>query len=101
MANDVYEFEVKSIKGESYSLENYRGKVILIVNTASKCGYTYQYKGLQKLYDQFKEQDFVVLGFPCNQFKHQEPGDDEAIASFCQLNHGEPSHRRRGAFSSV
>ena len=88
MANDVYGFEVKNIKGEAYKLEDYRGKVLLIVNTASKCGFTYQYTGLQKLYDQFKDQGLVVLGFPCNQFKQQEPGSDEEIASFCSLNHG-------------
>jgi glutathione peroxidase len=88
MADTVYEFEVTSINGTAYQLDQYRGKVVLIVNTASKCGYTYQYGGLQKLYDKFKERQFIILGFPCNQFKSQEPGSEDEIASFCQINHG-------------
>ena len=83
MTDTVYEFEVKSIQGESHKLEQYRGKVGLIVNTASQCGFTYQYSGLQKLYEQFKDQNFVVLGFPCNQFANQEAGTSDEIQEFC------------------
>ncbi len=79
---------VDTIEGESISLKKYQGKTLLIVNTASKCGFTPQYKGLQKLYDQFKEQGFVVLGFPCNQFLQQEPEDSKGIQEFCQLSFG-------------
>ena len=70
------------------NLEIYRGKVLLVVNVASKCGFTPQYKGLQKLYDEYKAQDFEVLGFPCNQFGNQEPGTASEISSFCELNFG-------------
>ncbi|KAJ7104027.1 glutathione peroxidase [Mycena belliarum] len=65
-----------------------KGKTVLIVNTASACGFTPQYKGLQALYEKYKEKDFVIIGFPCNQFGGQEPGDDETIATFCTVNHG-------------
>jgi len=65
-----------------------KGKTVLIVNTASACGFTPQYKGLQALYDKYKEKDFIIIGFPCNQFGGQEPGDDEEIATFCVVNHG-------------
>ncbi|KAM3067312.1 Glutathione peroxidase 2 [Clarireedia jacksonii] len=78
-------------KGEPVPMSDYRGKVILIVNTASKCGFTPQYEGLEKLYKSVKEKhgdDFVILGFPCNQFGGQEPGTDEDIQQFCQLNYG-------------
>ena len=88
MANSVYDFEVTTIRGTDYRLDQYRGKVVLIVNTASQCGYTYQYGGLQKLFDAYKDREFIILGFPCNQFKGQEPGTEDEIASFCQINHG-------------
>ncbi|MDF2715509.1 MAG: glutathione peroxidase [Paenibacillus sp.] len=84
----VYDFKVKNIRGAEVGLDQYEGKVLLIVNTASKCGFTPQYAELQKLYEQFKERDVVVLGFPCNQFGAQEPGTNEEIHTFCQLNYG-------------
>lgn len=84
----VYEFEAKLSNGTKKSLKEYEGKVLLIVNTASKCGFTNQYDGLEKLYKEYKEQGFEVLGFPCNQFGGQEPGADEQISEFCSLNFG-------------
>jgi glutathione peroxidase len=84
----VYPFKVTTIKGEEVSLENYKGKVLLAVNTASECGLTPQYAELQKIYDQYKENGFFVLGFPCNQFGGQEPGSEEEISEFCSLNYG-------------
>jgi glutathione peroxidase len=84
----VYDFTVKTIRGEEQSLADYKGKVLLIVNTASKCGFTPQYKELQELYEQYRDRGFVVLGFPCNQFGHQEPGTEEEIEQFCQVNYG-------------
>ncbi|KOR86976.1 glutathione peroxidase [Bacillus sp. FJAT-22058] len=84
----IYEFEVNKINGETISLEEYKGKVMIIVNTASKCGFSPQYDDLQSLYVQYKEDGLVVLGFPCNQFLNQEPGDDLEIDSYCKLNHG-------------
>ena len=79
----IYDFTVKDIQGNDVSLEKFKGKDILIVNTASNCGFTKQYDGLQKLYEKYKDQGFVVLGFPCNQFGKQEPGDEKEIANFC------------------
>ncbi|MED3995312.1 glutathione peroxidase [Peribacillus frigoritolerans] len=84
----IYEIEVNKINGETISLEEYKGKVMIIVNTASKCGFSPQYDDLQSLYVQYKEDGVVVLGFPCNQFLNQEPGDDLEIDSYCKLNHG-------------
>ena len=84
----IYEFEVTDISGNPVSLRDFEGKVLLIVNTASKCGFTPQYTELEELYKLYKDRDFVVLGFPCNQFKQQEPGDSQEIAEFCQLNYG-------------
>jgi glutathione peroxidase len=84
----VYSFKATTIKGEEVSLENYKGKVLLVVNTASECGLTPQYAELQKIYDQFKENGFTVLGFPCNQFGSQEPGSEEKISEFCSINYG-------------
>ncbi|QSO50677.1 glutathione peroxidase [Alicyclobacillus curvatus] len=83
----VYDFTVTTANGELQPLEAYRGEVLLIVNTASKCGFTPQYKGLQQLYGEFQGQGFRVLGFPCNQFASQEPGTDEEIQQFCELNY--------------
>ncbi|KWW22359.1 MULTISPECIES: glutathione peroxidase [Peribacillus] len=84
----IYEFKVNKINGETISLEEYRGKVMIIVNTASKCGFSPQYDDLQSLYVQYEGQGLVILGFPCNQFLNQEPGDDLEIDSYCKLNHG-------------
>ncbi|MCZ0755122.1 glutathione peroxidase [Anoxybacillus sp. J5B_2022] len=84
----IYDFTVKTIQGDEKTLTEYKGKVLLIVNTASKCGFTPQYKELQELYEQYRDKGFVVLGFPCNQFGHQEPGTEEEIAQFCELNYG-------------
>ncbi len=84
----VYEYSARTIQGQDQSLSEYEGKVLLIVNTASKCGFTPQYEGLEKLYKEFHDQGFEVLGFPCNQFMHQEPGSDDQISSFCSLNFG-------------
>ena len=84
----IYDFTVKDAKGNEISLEQYKGKVLLIVNTATKCGFTPQYEGLQALYAKYKEQGFEILDFPCNQFLSQAPGSDEELASFCQLRFG-------------
>ena len=84
---DIYDFTVKDSKGRDVSLSDYRGKVLLIVNTATGCGFTPQYEGLEKLYREFKDQGFEVLDFPCNQFLNQAPGSDEEIASFCTLKY--------------
>jgi glutathione peroxidase len=80
--------EMPLLSGEMQDLNQYEGKVVLIVNTASKCGFTGQYEGLESLYEQYKDQGLVVLGFPCNQFGEQEKGADGEIASFCQKNYG-------------
>ena len=84
----VYDFSYTSIENKPVPLSDYRGKVLLIVNTASKCGFTPQYEGLEALYRQFRERGFVVLGFPCNQFAGQEPGTPDEIGTFCRLRHG-------------
>ena len=84
----VYDFQAKTIDGREIPLSNFKGKVLLIVNVASRCGFTPQYGGLQKLYDQHKSAGFEVLGFPCNQFGQQEPGKDDEIEKFCDLNYG-------------
>ena len=88
MSDSVYEIEVESLNGETRALSAHRGKVMLIVNTASQCGFTPQYQGLQELYDEYLDRGLVVLGFPCNQFGQQEPGDESAIGAFCQKNYG-------------
>jgi glutathione peroxidase len=85
---NIYEFTAKSIDGKDSSLSKYQGEIVLIVNVASKCGFTSQYAELQKLYETYKDKGFIVLGFPCNQFGSQEPGDEKSIQNFCQINYG-------------
>lgn len=84
----VYDFEVNRLNGDSVKFSEYRGKALLIVNTASQCGFTPQYSGLEKLYDKFKPRGLEILGFPCNQFGKQEPGSSEEIAEFCSVKYG-------------
>src|SRR5258708_28641395 len=84
----VYDFQAKAIDGKEVPLTEYKGKALLIVNVASQCGFTPQYEGLEKLYEQYKDRGFLVLGFPCNQFGSQEPGNEAEIKSFCDLNFG-------------
>jgi glutathione peroxidase len=86
MLESVYPYNATLNSGEDISLEQYRGKVLLIVNTASKCGFTPQYEGLQALQNTYTEQGFTILAFPCDQFGHQEPGSDQEIQQFCSLN---------------
>ena len=86
MAQELYDFVIRDIKGEETTLADYKDKVLLIVNVASKCGFTNQYTGLQKLQDELQDQGFSVLGFPCNQFGGQEPGTEEEIKSFCETS---------------
>jgi glutathione peroxidase len=83
----VHEFTAMTLDGEQQSLAEYKGKAMLIVNVASKCGFTPQYTGLEALYRKYRNQGFVVLGFPCDQFGHQEPGDEHEIRQFCSLNY--------------
>ncbi len=84
----IYDYKALSNKGAEVNLAQYEGKVLLIVNTASKCGFTPQYDGLEALYQKYKDQGLMIIGFPCDQFAHQEPGSDEQIAEFCRINHG-------------
>ena len=86
--SSVYDFEAQLIDGQTVPLKRYEGQVLLIVNTASACGFTPQFAGLEALHQRYGGRGLVVLGFPCNQFGHQDPGSDEQIASFCQLNYG-------------
>jgi glutathione peroxidase len=88
MSSELFDIPVTTIKGEQKTLTDFGGKAILVVNTASKCGFTPQYKGLENVWQQYKDQGLVVLGFPCNQFGKQEPGDEGAISEFCELNFG-------------
>ena len=83
----IYDFNVKTIDGEEISMSKYKGKVLLIVNVASKCGFTSQYEGLENLYEKYKNEDFMVLGFPSNQFANQEPQSNEKIKEFCSLTY--------------
>ena len=83
---NVYQFDAELLNGQNKSFADYEGKVLLIVNTASKCGFTPQFSGLEKLYQKYKDQGFLILGFPCNQFGGQDPGSNEEIESFCQKN---------------
>jgi len=84
----IYEFEVKTISGETITMDAFKNKVLLIVNVASKCGFTEQYEGLESLYQKYKDKGLVVLGFPCNQFMNQEPLSENEIKSFCSLTYG-------------
>lgn len=84
----IYDFSARDIDGKERSLAEFRGKALLVVNVASKCGFTPQYEGLEKLYKDWHERGFEVLGFPCDQFGHQEPGSEEDIRNFCSLNYG-------------
>ena len=84
----IYDFDVRTLAGETVSLGQFRGKVLLIVNTASECGFTPQYRGLQTLYETYRARGLEVLGFPCNQFGKQEPGGSANIAAFCEMNYG-------------
>ena len=88
MTAPIYEFEAQTIGGKKVKLDAYKDQPMLIVNTASKCGLTPQYEGLEALYEEYKDQGLVVLGFPCNQFGRQEPGSESDIEEFCQLNYG-------------
>ncbi|HOH55535.1 MAG TPA: glutathione peroxidase [Paludibacteraceae bacterium] len=83
-----YDFEAKKINGETVSMQQFKGKTVLVVNTASKCGLTPQYEGLEKMYEKYKDNGLVILGFPCNQFAHQEPGSSTEISEFCVVNYG-------------
>ncbi|MCU4412886.1 glutathione peroxidase [Acinetobacter sp. WU_MDCI_Axc73] len=84
----LYQFEAELLEGDIKSLADYEGKVLLIVNTASKCGFTPQFAGLEKVYEKYKDRGFEVLGFPCNQFGGQDPGSNDEIGAFCQRNYG-------------
>src|SRR5512135_2231963 len=86
--SDLYSFSAKTLSGKNLDLKQYSGKVVLVVNTASKCGFTPQYAGLEELHKKYHDQGLDVLGFPCNQFGSQEPGDAAQITEFCQLNYG-------------
>lgn len=88
VAQNLYELTATLNNGTEKKLQDYKGKVLLIVNTASQCGFTPQYKGLQEMYDKYKGKGLEILGFPCDQFGHQEPGSDAEIQSFCQVNFG-------------
>jgi glutathione peroxidase len=83
----AYEFSAKTLDGQEQSLSDYQGKAMLVVNTASKCGFTPQYTGLEQLWEKYQDKGLVVLGFPCDQFGHQEPGDADEIRNFCSLNY--------------
>lgn len=84
----IYDFKVKAINGDEFDLSQLKGKKVLIVNTASKCGFTPQYAELQELYEKYKNDNFIIIGFPANNFLHQEPGSNEEIATFCNINYG-------------
>lgn len=88
MKESFYGFKAKSLQGKDVSMEEYKGKTILVVNTASKCGLTPQYEGLEQLYKKYQDKGLVILGFPCNQFANQEPGDEKNISEGCVLNYG-------------
>lgn len=85
---NFYEFEANKLNGEASKMDEYKGKTVVVVNTASKCGLTPQYEGLEKMYNKYKDKGLVILGFPCNQFGKQEPGEADDIQEFCQVNYG-------------
>ena len=88
MDKNFYQFTAKSLQGKEIAMDTYKGKVVLVVNTASKCGFTPQFEGLEELYKKYKNKGFVILGFPCNQFANQEPGDAKEISEGCLINYG-------------
>ncbi len=88
LSQSFYDFTVKDIDGNDYSFEQLKGKKVMVINVASKCGFTPQYEELQALYEKYKGKDFIIIGFPANNFKEQEPGTDEEIKSFCSLEYG-------------
>ena len=88
MKPNFYEFEAKSLQGKQIGMDTYKDKVVIVVNTASKCGLTPQYEGLENLYKRYKDKGLVILGFPCNQFANQEPGDEHEISNGCLINYG-------------
>jgi glutathione peroxidase len=88
MASEFYQYSAISLHGKEISMENYKGKTVLVVNTASKCGLTPQFVGLERLYKKYNDYGLVILGFPCNQFANQEPGDEKSIEEVCMLNYG-------------
>jgi glutathione peroxidase len=88
MEDNFYQFTARSLQGKDISMETYKGKLVLVVNTASKCGLTPQYEGLEMLYEKYRDQGLIILGFPCNQFGNQEPGTEKEISEDCLLNYG-------------
>jgi glutathione peroxidase len=88
MEDNFYQFNATSLQGKDISMDIFKGKVVLVVNTASKCGLTPQYEGLEKLYEKYKDKGLVILGFPCNQFGNQEPGTEKEISEGCLINYG-------------
>ena len=88
MENSIYQFQVKTIDGKEIRTSDYKGRVLIVVNTASKCGFTLQFEGLEALYQKYKKQGLLILGFPCNQFLNQDPGSDSEINEFCKINYG-------------
>jgi len=88
MEDNFYQFTARSLQGKEINMDAYKGKVVLVVNTASKCGLTPQYEGLQNLYEKYKDKGLVILGFPCNQFGNQEPGSEKEISEGCLVNYG-------------
>jgi glutathione peroxidase len=88
MEDNFYQYTARSLQGKEISMDTYKGKVVLVVNTASKCGLTPQYEGLEKLYQKYKDKGLVILGFPCNQFGNQEPGTEKEISEGCLINYG-------------
>ena len=88
MESNFYHFKASSLQGKEFNTERYKGNVILVLNTASKCGFTPQYEGLEKLYKEYKDKGLVILGFPCNQFGNQEPGTEKEISEGCLINYG-------------